>query len=78
MKMYKISPKFVPDDPINNIPVLGQIMAWRRPGDKPLSGPMMLSLLTHIGVTRPDLNSLNDVRRNYAATTPATYEHGIQ
>ena len=28
-------------------------MAWRRPGDKPLSGPMMVSLLTHIYVTRP-------------------------
>ena len=28
-------------------------MAWRRPGDKPLSGPMMVSLLTHICVTRP-------------------------
>ena len=23
-------------------------MAWRRPGDKPLSEPMMASLLTHI------------------------------
>ena len=28
-------------------------MAWRRPGDKPLSGPMMVSLLTHICITRP-------------------------
>ena len=32
-----ISPKFVPRDQINNIPVLVQIMAWRWPGDKPLS-----------------------------------------
>ena len=31
----KISLKFVPSDPINNIPALVQIMAWRRPGDKP-------------------------------------------
>ena len=30
-----------------------QIMAWCRPGDKPLSEPMMVSLLTHICVTRP-------------------------
>ena len=30
-----------------------QIMAWRRQGDKPLSEPMMASLLTHICVTRP-------------------------
>ena len=28
-------------------------MVWRRPGDKPLSEPMMVSLLTHICVTRP-------------------------
>ena len=28
-------------------------MAWRRPGDKPLSKPMMVSLPTHICVTRP-------------------------
>ena len=28
-------------------------MACRRPGDKPLSEPMMVSLLTHICVTRP-------------------------
>ena len=28
-------------------------MAWRRPGDKPLSEPMLVSLLTHICVTRP-------------------------
>ena len=28
-------------------------MAWRRPGDKPLSEPMMVSLLTHICVNRP-------------------------
>ena len=49
----KISLKFVPKGPINNIPALVQIMDWRRSGDKPLSEPMMVSLLTHIGVTRP-------------------------
>ena len=38
----KISLKFVPKVRINNIPTLVQIMAWRRPGDKPLSGPMMV------------------------------------
>ena len=48
----KISLKFVPNVPIN-IPALVQIMAWRWPGDKPLSEPMMVSLLTHICVTRP-------------------------
>ena len=49
----QISLKFVPRGPINNIPSLGKIMAWRRPGDKPLSDPMMVSVLTHIYVTRP-------------------------
>ena len=49
----KISLKFVPKGPINNIPALVQIMAWRRPGDKPLPEPMMVSLPTHICVTRP-------------------------
>ena len=48
-----ISLKFVPKGLINNIPALVQIMAWRRSGDKPLSEPMMVSLLTHICVTRP-------------------------
>ena len=38
---------------INNIPTLVQVMAWCRPGDKPLSEPMMVSSLTHICVTRP-------------------------
>ena len=33
----KISLKFVSKGPIDNIPALVQIMAWRRPGDKPLS-----------------------------------------
>ena len=49
----KISLKFVPRGPINNFPALVQIMAWRRPGDKPLSAPMMVRLPTHICVTRP-------------------------
>ena len=49
----KISLKFVPKGPINNIPASVQIMAWRRPGDKPLSEPVMARLVTHICVTRP-------------------------
>ena len=48
----KISLKFVPKGPINKIPALVQIMAWRRSGDKPLSEPIMVSLLTHICVTQ--------------------------
>ena len=49
----KISLKFVPKGPINNIPALVQMMAWYRLGDKPLSEPMMVRLPTHICVTRP-------------------------
>ena len=49
----KISLKFVPKGTINNIPALVQTMGWRRPGDKPLSEPIMVSLPTHICVTRP-------------------------
>ena len=51
--LIKISLKFVPMCPIDNIPALFQLMAWHRPGDKPLSEPVMVSLLTHICVTRP-------------------------
>ena len=49
----KMSLNFVPKDPINNIRALVQIMAWRRPGNKPLSEPMMIKLPTHICVTWP-------------------------
>ena len=51
--LIKISLKFMLKRPINNIPALVQIMAWHWPGDKPLSVPMMVSLLTHICVTWP-------------------------
>ena len=43
---FELSLKFDPKGQINNIPTLVQIMACRRPGDKPLSEPMMVSLLT--------------------------------
>ena len=55
----KISLKLVPKGPINNNPALVQIMAWRWPGNKPLSEPMMTKLPMHICVTRPPwINSL--------------------
>ena len=44
--------KFVPKGPTNNIPALVQITARRRAGDKLLSEPIMVSLPTHIWVTR--------------------------
>ena len=55
--LINISLKFLPKGPIDHIPALVQIMAWRRPGDKPLSEPMMISLPTHICVT-----CLNELR----------------
>ena len=48
--LLNISLKFVHKVRINNIPALVQTMAWHRPGDKPLSEPITVSLLTHIHV----------------------------
>ena len=48
----KNSLKLVSKGLFNNIPALVLIMAWRRPGDKPLSEPMLVRSLTHICVTR--------------------------
>ena len=48
--LINISLKFVPKGEINIIPALVQIMYWCRSGDKPLSDPMMFSLLTHLCV----------------------------
>ena len=47
--LIKIALNVVPMISINNIPAL----AWRGPGYKPLSEPMMANLLMHICVTRP-------------------------
>ena len=43
----KISLKYVFHGLIDSMSALVQIMAWRRSGDKPLSEPMMVSLLTY-------------------------------
>ena len=40
--LIRISLKFVPKGPINNIPAMGQIMAWRRSDDNPLFEPMLI------------------------------------
>ena len=61
----KMSLKFVPKGPINSIPALIHIMAWRCPGDKPLSEPMLVSLPAHICVARPRW-----VKFNSALTKP--------
>ena len=60
----KISLMFVSKVPIDNIPALVQVMAWHRPGDKPLSEAMMVSLLTHICVSRPQWVNNGEVEYN--------------
>ena len=61
----KISLKVFPIGPINNTPALVQMMAWRRPDDKPLSEPMMVRLSTNICDTRPQW-----VEVKFRSTTP--------
>ena len=49
-----------PQGPINNIPALVQITAWCLPGDKPFSGPIIVTLPEH----RVDASlGLNDLKR---------------
>ena len=60
----KISLKFVPKGLINNVPALVQTMAWHRRGGKPLSEPMMVILLTHICVTRPQWVKASQIKWN--------------
>ena len=68
MKVYKfrlrVHSKFVSKGPIDNIPALVEIMAWRWPGDKPLSETMMVSLLRHICVTQPQWVKPQCLQRN--------------
>ena len=40
----RCSLKFVPRSPIENEPALGQVMVWRRTGDKPLPEPMLTQI----------------------------------
>ena len=70
----KISRKFVPKVRNNNIPSLAHIMAWHRPGYKPLSETMMMKLLTHICVTRPQ-SFTADTSQNLLSTSK--YKHHI-
>ena len=57
-------------------------MAWRRPRDKPLSEPMMVSLLTHICVTRPqwvkgDANQLEAMSHTPLVADSQSEKHDI-
>ena len=62
----KIWLKIILTGPINNIPALVQIMAWCRPGDKPLSEPIMNNLLPQICVTRPEWAKLKSNKTSFA------------
>ena len=85
LNFVKISLKFVLKGPISNIAALVQIMAWRRPGDKPLSEPMMVSLPTHICVTRPqwviqNRSGMNTIEHWGKVTAPSHYwgQYGLR
>ena len=69
MKMVEFRLKFVPRGPINNIPALVQIMAWRRLGDESLSESMMVRLPTHICVTH-DMETLSAFLGNPTSWPP--------
>ena len=62
-----ISLKFVAKGPINNNSALVQIMPWRWLGDKPLSERMIVSLLTHICVTRPQCVNMTTLGLNHSS-----------
>ena len=51
--LIRTSLNFVPKGPIDNIPALVQIMAWRQPSAKSIFEPMMVRSPMHICVTRP-------------------------
>ena len=52
------------------IQALVQIMAWRQPGGKPLSEPVLVSLLMYICVTRPQW--VKSMQMNYIWCAKAT------
>ena len=55
MNFYKNFTEVCPKVPVNNIPELVQIMTWCQPGNKPLSEPMLVSLMTYLCITWPQL-----------------------
>ena len=61
----KISLKFVPKSPIDNIPALVRIMACHRPDDEPLSEPMKVRSVMHICITWPQWMKLSRPRNTF-------------
>ena len=60
---------FFSKDPINNISPLVQLMAWRRPGDKSLSEPMVFNLLIHIWQNYVSRRSVDDLLYRLSASS---------
>ena len=74
--LHKVSLKCVPYVRIDNIPALNRIMACHRPGDKPSSEPMMVSLLTHICVTRSQwVKAIQSLYSLFLYVLPLGYHH---
>ena len=71
--LLKIWLKLVPKVPMSNILAMVQIMAWRRSGDKQLSEPMMVSLLTHICVTQPQWVNIINISTNWQQHTSLVF-----
>ena len=59
----KIPLKFVPKVPIDSIPALVQIMASRRPGDKPLSAPMIAYQRIYASLGLNELKMADEITR---------------
>ena len=60
--------KFVPEGPIHNMAALVQIMAWRHPGAKEFSEPMMVRLPMHICATLPQWVKMQPIPLNGLCT----------
>ena len=79
MKMYEFRLKLhwslFPWVWINNIRAFVQIMAWCRPADKLLSEPMMVILLTHICVTRPQCVKTESQNSSYGTWLKTGHKH---
>ena len=71
---YEILLKFVPKGPVSDISALVLILAWRRPRHKPLSEQMLVSLLTHICVTRPQWVIGIDTKLEVIVVSPTAWE----
>ena len=56
--LHKIALKFIPEVQINNILAFVQITAWLRPGDKPLSEPVIVYWSIYASLGLNELTSM--------------------